>query len=67
MHLSPQVTNAAVRSKAVVQLVLTCCLLLLPLWESVFVLCFVVYSSFAIILMAKRELVDLLSLLTGVS
>ena len=32
----------AVRSKAVVLLLLTFCLLLLPLWESVFVLCFVV-------------------------
>ena len=32
---------AAVRSKAVVLLLLTFCLLLLPLWESVFVLCFV--------------------------
>ena len=33
---------AAVRSKAVVLLLLTFCLLLLPLWESVIVLCFVV-------------------------
>ena len=43
---------------------LTCCLLLLPLLESVIVLCFVVLyvpSSFAIILMGKRELVALLS------
>ena len=67
MHLSPLVTKAAVRSKAVVLLLLlTCCLLLLPLWESVIVLCFVVRyfipSSFAIILMGKRELVALLSL-----
>ena len=42
-------------------------LLLLPLWESVVVLCFVVacFMSilvFAIILMGKRELVALLSL-----
>ena len=36
------VTWAAVRSKAVVLLLLTFCLLLLPLWESVIVLCFVV-------------------------
>ena len=33
---------AAFRSKAVVLLLLTFCLLLLPLWESVIVLCFVV-------------------------
>ena len=33
---------AAVRSGAVVLLLLTFCLLLLPLWESVVVLCFVV-------------------------
>ena len=37
------------------------CLLLLPLWESVTVLCFVVRSSIAIILMGKRELVALLN------
>ena len=41
-HLSPRVALAAVRSKAVVLLLLTFCLLLLPLWESVIVLCFVV-------------------------
>ena len=47
-------------------LLLTFCLLLLPLWESVIVLCFVVHyfvhSSIAIILMGKRELVALLNL-----
>ena len=48
-------------------MLLACCLLLLPLWESVIVLCFVVqyfyvHSSFAIILMGKRELVALFSL-----
>ena len=58
--------KAAVQSKVVVMLLLTC-LLLLPLWESVIVLCFVVryFMSlivFAIILMGKRELVTLLSL-----
>ena len=58
---------AYVRSKAVVLLLLTCCLVLLPLWESVIVLCVcctLLYdpSSFAIILMGKRELVALLSL-----
>ena len=43
------------------------CLLLLPLWDSVVVLCFsfallCVHSRFAIILMGKRELVALLCL-----
>ena len=42
MHLSPPVAWAAVRSMAEVLLLLTFCLLSLPLWESVFVLCFVV-------------------------
>ena len=42
MHLSPQVAWAAVRSKAVVLLLLIRCLLLLPLWRSVIDLCFVV-------------------------
>ena len=44
MHLRPPppVAKAAVRFKAVVLLLLTFCLLLLPLWESVIVLCFVV-------------------------
>ena len=51
---------AVVHSKAVVLLFLTWCLLLLPLWESVIVLCFVV--RYAIIWMGRRELVDLLSL-----
>ena len=50
-----------------VLLLLTFCLLLLPLWESVIVLCFVVryfyvHSSIAIILMGKREPVALLNL-----
>ena len=48
-------------------LLLTFCLLLLPLWESLIVLCFFctllyVHSSIAIILMGKRELVALLNL-----
>ena len=59
-------SQAAVRSKAVDLLLLTCCLLLLPLCESVTVLCFCtllyVHSSFAIILMGKKELVALLGL-----
>ena len=53
------------RSKAVVLLLLSFLLLLLPLRESVVFLCFTllyVHSSFAIILMGKRELVALLSL-----
>ena len=67
MHLSPPVAWAAVRSKAVVLLLLTFCLLLLPLWGSVIVLCFCctllyVHSSIAIILMGKRELIALLNL-----
>ena len=64
MHLSSQVALAAVRSKAVVLLLLTCCLLLLPLWESVMVCCTLLYvpSSFAIILIGKRELIALLCL-----
>ena len=42
MPLSPLVAEAAVGSKVVVLLLLTSCLLLLPLWDSVIVLCFVV-------------------------
>ena len=41
---------------------MTFCLLLLPLWESVIVLCFVIRSSIAIILMGNRELIALLNL-----
>ena len=58
---------AAARFKAVVLLLLTFCLLLLPLWESVIVLfcCTLLYvhSNIAIILMGKRELVALLNLI----
>ena len=43
MHLRPQVAYAAVQTKAVVLLLLTFCLLLLSLCESVIVLCFVVH------------------------
>ena len=55
------------KRQAVVMLLLTFCLLLLSLWESVTVLCFVVryFMSIlviAIILMGKRELVALLDL-----
>ena len=64
MHLSPPGGLSCCRSKAVVLLLLTFCLLLLPLWESVIVLCLLLYvhSSIAIILMGKRELVALLNL-----
>ena len=52
MHLSPAVAWAAVRSKAVVLLLLlTFCLLLLPLWESVIVLCFVVRYFMSILVL----------------
>ena len=40
-----------VRSKAVVLLLLTFCLLLLPLWESVIVLCFVVRYFMSILVL----------------
>ena len=50
MHLSPSVAKAAVRSK-VVLLLLTFCLLLLPLWESVIVLCFVVRYFMSILVL----------------
>ena len=43
-------------------MLLTFCLLLLPLWESVIVLCFVVGYFMSIPLMGKRELVALLNL-----
>ena len=68
MHLRPQVVYAAVRSKAMVLLLLIYCLLLLLLfvWVAclVLVLLFITLcpSGFAIILMGKRELVALLKL-----
>ena len=49
MHLSPPVAWAAVCSKAVVMLLLTFCLLLLPLWDSAIVLCFVVRNFISIL------------------
>ena len=42
---------AAVPSKAVALLLLTFCLLLLPLWESVIVLCFVVHYFMSILVL----------------
>ena len=49
-------------SKAMVLLLLTFCLLLLPLLESVIVLCFVVRYFMSFLLMGTRELNALLSL-----
>ena len=43
--------KAAVRSKVVVLLLLTFCLLLLPLWESVTVLCLVVRYFMSILVL----------------
>ena len=54
LHLSPPVALAAVRSKAVVLLLLTFCLVLPTLWESVIVLCFVV-SYFMSILVRQSS------------
>ena len=51
MHLSPPVAWAAVRSKVVVLLLLTFCLLLLSLWESVIVLFFVVRYFMSILVL----------------
>ena len=39
-----------------------CCLLLLPLWDSVILLCFVVSYFMSILVLQSSELVDLLSL-----
>ena len=62
-----RVTSKLDSSKAVVLLMLTFCLLLLPLWESCNCSMFCctllyVHSSIAIILMGKRELIALLNL-----
>ena len=67
MHLSPTVTYAAVHSKAVGLLLMIHRFMFLPLFVGVLCLVFVwyalliysVFSSFAIILMRKRELVAL--------
>ena len=68
MHLSP--LSGCCRSKAVVLLLLLLihCWLLLPLWDSVIVLCFVCeLLCVAIISMGKRELVVCFVCLIGVS
>ena len=51
MHLSPPVAKATVCFKVVVLLLLTFCLLLLPLWESVIVLCFVMRYLISILVL----------------
>ena len=52
MHLSlPSVSFAAVRSKAVVLLLFIRCWLLLPLWDSLIVLCFVVRYIMSILVL----------------
>ena len=53
---------AVVCSRAVVLFLFTCCLLLLPLWGSVVVLCFAVRYFMSILVLPKRELVALLCL-----
>ena len=67
MHLSP--LSGCCRSKAVVLLLLLIrCWLLLPLWDSVIVLCFLcALLCVAIISMGKRELVVCFVCLLGVS
>ena len=68
MHLSPPGGLGCCPLSGVGSVVVDFCLLLLLLWESVIVLCFeyysllYVHSSFAIILMGKREPVALVSL-----
>ena len=56
MHLSPLVALAAVRSKAVVLLLLIRCWLLLTLCDSVIVLCFVVRYFVSILLLQSSQL-----------
>ena len=51
LDLGPNCLPGFVRSKAVVLLLLTFCLLLLPLWESVIVLCFVVCYFMSILVL----------------
>ena len=66
MHLSPVVAKPAVRSKAVVLLLLIRCLVCFPLVVGVLCLyLFCVLSSFAIILKRKRELIASLLLSNG--
>ena len=68
MHLSPPVALAAVRSKAMVLLLLIYCLMYFPLFVGalcLYLFCYAllcVHSSLAIILKRKRKLVALLLL-----
>ena len=68
MHLSPPVAWTAVRSKAVVLLLLSYCLMYFPLFVGALCLslfCYAllcVHSSFVLILKRKRKLVALLLL-----
>ena len=67
MHLSPPVAKAAVRSKAVVLLLLTFLFIVTPIvgvciCSMICCTLLYVHSSIAIILMGKRELVALLYL-----
>ena len=66
MHLSVPVAYTAVRSKEAALSLSIHCLLLLPLWESAIVLCFVVLKFMSILvcnqLDGKRELIALLGL-----
>ena len=68
MHLSPSEAYAAVRSKAVILVLLINCLMYFPLFVGVLCLSLICYtllcvlSIFAIILKRKRELVALLLL-----
>ena len=50
-HMALRGRATADRSKAVVLLLLTFCLLLLPLWESVIFLCFVVRYLMSILVL----------------
>ena len=64
-HPHPTVAKAAVRSKAVVLLLMIYCLMCFPLFVGVLCLClfcsaiFCVHSSFSIILKRKRKLIAL--------
>ena len=62
MHLSPPVALADERYKAVVLLLMIRCWLLLPLLDSVIVLCFVVRYFVSILVLQPSELVAMLCL-----
>ena len=56
MHLSPPVALAAVRSKVVVLLLMILCWLLLPLWDSAIILCFVMRYFVSILVLQSSRL-----------